>query len=58
MVIEISADNNTVVKAVKRKMQSEMERRTEEEDTVLFATVRNPFTKEFSLYPNLKDRAH
>ena len=57
-VIEISADNNTVVKAVKRKMQSEMERRTEEEDTVLFATVLNPFTKEFSLYPNLKDRAH
>ena len=56
--IEISADDNTVVKAVKRKMQSEMEKRTEEEDIVLLATVLNPFTKEFSLCPNLKDRAH
>ena len=35
-----------------------MEKRTEEEDTVLLATVLNPFTREFSLYPNLKDRAH
>jgi hypothetical protein len=55
MAIEISADDNA---AVKRKMQLEMEKGTEEEDIVLLATVLNPFTKEFSFYPNLRYKAH